>query len=226
MQVLKRLSYAQDLRFNELKPFAELENSQLTFHLKQLQKQNLIEKNNENAYRLSKKGKVYVNRIETETTQISKQGKISVLLICLLGNEKVLFYTRKRQPFYDHQGFPAGKVKAGEQVQIAAKRELYEETSLSGEPELFRIEHDLVYDEATGKLLADNYFYMFRVINPTGEITPNDEGIFEWIHINKINEYLQKPFSDFEEMKKLVAKAQNFDGNLEFDEVFEETNSF
>lgn len=227
MQMLQKLLFVTSLPFSSLKPFVEIENSQLTFHINQLIKLNLIEKDGQNHYRLTLKGKTFANQIETESSQLQRQGKISVLLVCFKENQKqVLFYTRKKQPYYNHQGFPAGKIRLGEPLLDAAKRELYEETKLTGDPELFRIEHNIVYNKQDACLLLDAYFYMFRVTNTQGTLEPNDEGTFEWIQINDVKSFLQKPFGKKEDLLKLLSEAQKFNGNLIFEEIIEETNDF
>ncbi|MCA9381466.1 NUDIX domain-containing protein [Candidatus Dojkabacteria bacterium] len=171
MQILKILLFNPKSKFTDLKFDENIENNQLTFHINQLIKDNHLVKNTDKTYSLTLTGKEYANRMDTDKVQSQKQGKIGAITCCIRENKKgdydFLLYTRKKQPFYDHQGFASGKVPYGQSVVESALRELKEEANLDADAgEVFMIEHHRVYHHETKELLEDKFFYFVRIVNP------------------------------------------------------------
>ena len=143
LRILRKLLFAESLRFSELKPDKEMENNRFDWHLKQLLNSGLVEKQSD-GYRLSMQGKKYCNKLDTDSDKIEMQAKLSAWLICMRntnGYNDFLLYTRKKHPFFGCQGFPSGKIKQGEKVIEAASRELKEETGLQGKADIIFLWH-------------------------------------------------------------------------------------
>ncbi|MBD3280506.1 NUDIX domain-containing protein [Candidatus Dojkabacteria bacterium] len=228
MGILRNLLFSDGLRYSEMKPGEDLENNQFDFHLKELMKQGLIKKNDK-LYQLTDKGKEYANTMDTDKIKVQKQAKIGAISVALRkidGEWEYLVYTRLKQPFYGSQGFPSGKVQWGELCKDASKREFNEETSLDGEPELYRIGHHLVFNKNSGELVEDKIFFFHRIINPEGELKSNEEGKFEWVKEKDLRKYLKKPFETAEVIISEALGAKNFDGVVGFYERIEHTDNF
>jgi 8-oxo-dGTP pyrophosphatase MutT (NUDIX family) len=227
--ILKKLLFADKLRYTQMKPDATIENNTFDFHVKQLFEMNLINKDG-NSYRLSSSGKEYANRIDTDTNKIEVQAKLSVWLCCLRerkGKVEVLIGTRLKQPFYGKQGFVTGKVKLGEGISEAAKRELKEETNLDGEPELILIKHYRVFDEQHTKLLEDKFMFLCKVQEPRGEIMNNNEVKLEWVALDEVKEKVTNPFEDIEQLLGILTViTESISGEVKFEEVEYLTASF
>src|SRR3989344_2695226 len=82
LRILKKLLFADGLRYTQIKPDPEMENNQFDFHLDQLIKERLVVKQN-GIYQLTSVGKEYANRMDTDQVVISKQAKISAW-ICVM----------------------------------------------------------------------------------------------------------------------------------------------
>lgn len=231
MEIMKKLLFSKSLSFSELRPNENIESNQLTFHLNQLIKQKLVKKNEDKTYSFTKMGKEYANQMDTDRKVVQKQGKVGAINCPMRVNEKgeleFLVYTRKKHPFYDHQGFASGKVPYGQSVMDTAKRELKEETNLTCDyAEIFMIEHHRVYDTRSLELLEDKYFYFVRFSNPQGELKPNEEGLFEWVKDSEFRDYITNPFEDLDRLIYIKNRIKDTKKSLTFEEIIHKTDSF
>lgn len=217
LQVLKKLLFAPSLRYTQMKPNVEMENNQFDFHLNQLIDSGYVERGNK-LYKLTNLGKEYAGRIDTEEVAVTKQSKISVWICCMRKN-KYLIGTRLKQPFYGCQGFMSGKVKYGEKIIDAAKRELGEETGMVGEPQIVSLKHFLVYDKTTNELVEDKIMVLCVVKNPEGKLKPHKEGKYEWVDQADLRKYITNPFEPIDEFLKYLYEASGFNGKVSFNEI-------
>ena len=106
LEILKKLLFADLVKYTDLKPDKEMENNKFDFHLDQLIEFGYVEKEDKK-YRLTAIGKEYANRIDTERVEVTRQAKIGVFICCIRENNgrEFLLITRKKQPFYKCKGF-------------------------------------------------------------------------------------------------------------------------
>lgn len=161
-------------RFNDLL-IDGLESEHMNYHLKKLLDLEFVEKHKER-YRLTDRGKEYSGMMDDEVDFIEKQPKTSVLLHVVRKNKKGevehLLSRRLRHPYYGKIGRLTGKVRFGETLEEAARRELYEETGLRAKMmSLEEVYHKMCYDE-NDIYLQDTLFYRFFVKNPYGQLIP------------------------------------------------------
>ena len=194
MQILKELVFKPWARFRDLNTL-DLTSDHFTFHLNRLVEAGLVAKNNQ-GYSLTPLGKEFAGRIDTETVEVQKQAKIGVIACGVRKQKKeeeYLVHTRLKEPFYSFQGFVTGKVKFGEEILVAAKREFEEETHLNGEPKLFAVCHYRHFSPDK-KLLKDQIFFATKILNPQGKLLPrHTEGQNQWVAYGNLKS-LPKPF--------------------------------
>ena len=115
----------QFARFRDMRP-PKVDTNLYSYHLKLLQKNGFVEKT-EAGYTLSKKGQIYVDRVNIKTVRLSTQPKIITMLVIQNGYGGILMYKKLRQPFIDQWTLPLGKVHNDDtSIQEAAKREVRE----------------------------------------------------------------------------------------------------
>lgn len=180
--ILKNLLLNKELRFAKLNS-DNFPNDQFNFHLKRLINLGIVAKRKDGPYYLTQEGKEYANRydVDGKELKLERQAKLGVLVICRDENGKYLAQERLKEPFYGYLGFITGKIKWGEKIFEAAKRELKEEAGLKADFVLSGIEHKIDYSK-NGKLLEDKYFYIIEGASVSGRFKKEfDSGRNYWL---------------------------------------------
>ncbi len=125
--ILSKLSEAKSARYSDLKQ-TNMEGNVFTYHLKKLVREGYVLQRNQ-IYLLSPKGKLFADRVSHTDFKERIQPKI-ITAIIIKNKNKYLLYKRKKQPFFDHVGFPYGKIHLDERIHDAAQRELKEKAAL------------------------------------------------------------------------------------------------
>ncbi|MFA6249923.1 MAG: NUDIX hydrolase [Candidatus Shapirobacteria bacterium] len=176
-QVLKTLLFKLQARFAELN-LTGLTTDLFSFHLRQLRNDKLIQKNGDGGYELTRVGKEFANRLDTESLNIEKQAKVAVLVMpqkTIKGKIYYLVQKRLKQPFFGYSGFLTGKVRWSETIGEAALRELREETGLTGRVRLRGVKHKMDYS-AGNEMLEDKFFFVFKADKLEGKLIEKFEG--------------------------------------------------
>lgn len=176
----------------------------------------------ESGYGLTAEGKDYANRMDIEETAVPKQAKIGVVMCWVrrgTDEDELLIYTRAKHPFFGCQGFMSAKIKYGESVLDAARRELMEEPGLEGDPVPVVLKHYRVYSADRSKVIEDKFQFFCRISNPIGEVRGSAEGTNEWVPYSLLDSYVQKPFVSKGEFWKNVAEVRDFSGMMQFEEI-------
>ena len=237
LKILEQMLFARALKYTDMKPEKDMENNVFQYHLDQLIELGHLAKT-DHLYTLTNSGKEYANRIDTEKTEFAMQAKLSAWICASRINKnkvQYLIYTRLKHPFYGCQGFTTGKIRFGETVIEAAKRELMEETSLIGKPKLVVIKHFRVFDnnkknlqiyaeggnlqgvrQPAETLLEDKFMFLCLVKDPKGKIISNKEGLHEWVNEDNLDKYITKPFESKEMFWQELNLAKKFNGHIQF----------
>ena len=189
MKILRHLLLSPSAGFAELQKQTELTSDHANFHIKKLLEVGYIEKNADDKYTLTRTGKEYSNRMDTDDNVIEKQPKISVALIIENDKGEFLAQQRLKQPYYGFWGRPTGKIRWGETMLEAAERELMEETGLTADLSVAGFYHKMDYEKETGDLLEDKIFVLIYGTDPKGQLIVDDEGHHnEWLTDNELHE--------------------------------------
>lgn len=204
ISILRELLFKPGARFSDLKK-VDVTNDHFSFHINHLLKEKLIEKT-DGKYFLTREGKEFANRMDTDSLKLEKQAKIAVALHAVrkIGKEReYLIHHRLKEPFYGWYGSHSGKTRWGETPLEAAKREFFEETGLTGEFILKGIVQYLHFHQ-DGRFLEDKYFWVFRVENTNGNLKEKVEGGENiWMTEQEFRK-LKNVFADFNSMSQTI----------------------
>lgn len=185
MKILREMLFAPSSTFASLQKVTGLTSDHATFHIKKLVEVGYIEKTAD-GYILTRDGKEYANRMDTDEAKIERQPKSSVLLIVENNEGKLLSQLRLKQPYYGFWGRQSGKLRWGEHLLEAAARELKEEAGLTADLQFAGIYHKMDYLKS-GELLEDKYFFVVYGTNPVGELIVDAEGHHnEWLTVEEL----------------------------------------
>jgi ADP-ribose pyrophosphatase YjhB (NUDIX family)/predicted transcriptional regulator len=211
MKILRHLLLSPSAGFAKLQKQTSLSSDHFNFHIKKLVEEGYIVKNEDEKYVLTRVGKEYANRMDTDDNVIEKQPKLSVALIIENDKGEFLAQQRLKQPFYGFWGRPTGKIRWGEKMIEAAERELLEETGLTAELSVGGFYHKMDYDKNSNDLLEDKIFILIYGKNPKGELIIDDEGHHnEWLR----DEDMAAKGKIFESVPEITAIALR--GNANF----------
>jgi ADP-ribose pyrophosphatase YjhB (NUDIX family) len=202
ISILRELLFKPNARFRDLKK-VDIENDHFSFHLKQLLKNGLIEKIN-GKYVLTIKGKEFANRMDTDELKLERQAKVAVALHPVRkrgGKTEHLVHRRLKEPFYGWYGSQSGKIRWGETPLETAKREMKEETGLTGRFTLKAIVH-YHHIHKNGKFLEDKYFWVYKVDQLKGKLKKKiEEGENIWMTETEYRK-LKNVFATVDEVKE------------------------
>lgn len=203
--ILRELLFHNGANFSSLNK-SGLTNDHFTFHINQLTKECIIEKK-KSKYYLTQKGKVFASKLDVDALVMERQATLSVAVTAkkkIKGKTHLLIQQRLKEPFYGYYGFINGKVRFGETSKETAKRELKEETGLTGDPEIFCVFHKM-RGPSKSAIKLDNLFFVYLTKNIKGTLKDTKEGKNFWFPEEKIKNL--KTFPGFNHLLDLVIKG-------------------
>lgn len=211
MAILRELLLAHSLSFSALATSTGLSSDHANFHIKQLIQSGFVRHVPKayGKYQLTRAGKEYANRMDTDDFTIEKQPKLSVVLVIVNEKGEHLQQERLKQPYYGYWGHPTGKIRWGETLEEAGTRELMEETGLTANLTPLGFYHKLDYDEH-GEFLEDKYLCLIYGTNPSGELKEYSDGQRNvWLSDEEF-EKKEKKFGNVQETARFVAAKDIF----------------
>lgn len=209
--ILRHLLFHPQVGFANLQRKTQLTSDHFAFHIKKLIDERYVQKL-EKGYGLTRKGKEYANRMDTDDHTIERQPKISIAITLerqsSSGEREFLFQQRKKNPYFDFWGRVGGKMRWGETVIEAAKRELKEETGLEAEFEYKLLYHKRDFDKTTKELLEDKIFLCVYSTDFKGELIESFEGgVNRWMTNEEFHRQ-PKRFVSVDDFQDLMDKGE------------------
>lgn len=208
--ILRELLFHTDAGYAALQKPTGLTSDHFNFHIGRLVELDLVEKVSRGRYRLTSRGKEYANRLDTDNSTIERQPKSAVILALSReqnGKTEYVFQQRLKNPYYGFWGLPSGKIRWGETILEAARRESLEETGLDGDFKIMGVYHEHATDKETGEILEDKIFFVVLGTNVHGAFQENFEGGHnEWLPFEEAQKKDKKFESFTQEIEILTAK--------------------
>jgi ADP-ribose pyrophosphatase YjhB (NUDIX family) len=152
--ILTKLSVTKWARFSEMRP-ANIDSNAYSYHLKLLQKQQLIEKHAEKGYRLSPTGMTQVDRMSTHELNFRLQPKIITMCLLYDENGKVLLLAKSKQPFIGAWTFASGKLHIEDgSARGAMIREIQERVAIDANETLTHVADAYINASISGQLVS------------------------------------------------------------------------
>jgi len=211
--IIRYLLFRPHAGFAELQKVTDLTSDHFTFHLHKLIEVGYLEKD-DTRYTLTSRGKEYANRMDTDENVIEKQPKVSVAITLerrnVSGEREFLFQQRKKNPYFDFWGRVGGKIRWGESILEAARRELKEETGLEADMEYKLLYHKRDFNKESGELLEDKIFLCVYGTNYRGELMEEFEaGVNKWMTIEEFHRQ-DKRFTSVDDFTQLMEDGEAF----------------
>ncbi|MEI6731373.1 MAG: NUDIX domain-containing protein [archaeon] len=203
-QILESLM-KKELTFSEILEKVNLrDHGQLNYHLGLIIEHDLMIKK-DGRYALTKMGEKMA--IYTEQFMMNEMYPISVVCVMVKNKEgKLLITKRSKKPYKGHWVFPGGKVRIGESMAEASKREIREETGL--EIEVDRVAGmypTIAYNRDEVSFHANLVAVKARVKNENHKIQLDESMVeYKFIHPSEIGKHEFIPSN--EPMIKDIAK--------------------
>jgi ADP-ribose pyrophosphatase YjhB (NUDIX family) len=118
-RILDLFLFSNKLKFNEIEKLVKIRSNKLAYHLKNLVKKNIINKEGE-YYSLSDASEYLIPYLS------EKKAPLPVVLIMIGNAKKCFLYIRKKRPYAGKLSLPGGRLILGENIDDAVKRIIQE----------------------------------------------------------------------------------------------------
>ncbi len=123
-KILELFLYKEKLKFNEIVKSLKLRSNKVSYHLKKLVKEGILEKS-QNHYLLSRTSEKLIPYLS------SKKSPLPIILIRIGDKNQVFLHKRRKRPFKGKLGLPGGRFLVGESISQAVKRIMKEKHNIN-----------------------------------------------------------------------------------------------
>ena len=186
LSTLKALQHATRARFSELMRVAGMQSDIFKFHIRKLQREGLIFKDQDGMYGLTAEGKNIAGRLDRQTRRQIEQPKSSMLMIVMLKDGRILAHKRLREPFYGFWGIASAPMLRGVPTVESARRELKKQTGIDAQFSVQGV-HRVIDKDSRGTILEDKLFAVtVAVLNEPVPPAPWPGGVSKWLHASEL----------------------------------------
>jgi ADP-ribose pyrophosphatase YjhB (NUDIX family) len=186
---LRTLPADAGLHFAEIN-VDSIPSDQFSYHLRQLQRNNLVVKRADGTYSLSAQGKSKAPLIAPHDMRLVSQGYVATRTVLVKQEAGQIYYLLQKRSVSPQQGAlttPGGKMMGGMAVEDAARHYMARQTNLTCTVQLKGMVHFM--DEYQNEMVQDRYFLVFLATDPEGELLeegPRGENL--WLTYDQIKD--------------------------------------
>jgi ADP-ribose pyrophosphatase YjhB (NUDIX family)/predicted transcriptional regulator len=163
--------------------------NEFTYYLNKLIEEGLIEKDENKLYSLTVKGKHLEAELDGSTGKKTQRPFVNLLLLAKKDNKYVI-YNRQKEPYFGMYGIPGAKLNFGETIEEGSRRELLEETGLTGNGKVITILNVKVFVDNVLQSHFSAYVVLFDKLE--GELIQNSiEGVYNFIDKGELKELIK-----------------------------------
>lgn len=209
-RIVRELFTREALRFAELNTL-HVPSDQFSYHLRQLQKLHIIQKDSDNRYELTPEGKTKAILLDKDSDKFIRQGFVALRVVVTRtvdGRTEHLMQQRTKVPFRGYYAEPGGKILFGENVLDAAHRNFEYETGLTADFEICGLVHykDIYQDI----IMQDKFFFVIKASNVKGKLkSEGSTGKNLWIEQDELLSH-PKAHAGINNIIKIAEKSQSF----------------
>lgn len=172
----------RQMKFNEIEKELGVRSNHLSYHLAELIRDGVFEKEGEN-YKLTKEGEKLIPAFAHLTGK--EEGPITIVASAVLNGGRICLLKRNKRPYMGYWSIPGGKLKLSESVRDAALREVKEETGLDCRfDKVSSVLHERVKDE--GMMKHAFVIFLCKLATEQTELKVSDEGGLEWFELSDL----------------------------------------
>ncbi len=123
-KILDLFLYNNSLKFNEIEKSLKIHSNKLSYHLKNLIKKNILEKQNQ-TYSVSEDSEYLIPYLS------NKKAILPVVLICIGNKSSCFLYQRTKRPYKNKLSLPGGRILIGESIKKAVLRIMKEKFNIN-----------------------------------------------------------------------------------------------
>lgn len=122
-KILDLFLFSNKLKFNEIEKQLKIRSNKLAYHIKNLVKKGILNKNGED-YSLTETSEHLIPYLS------ERKAVLPVLLIMIGNKDKCFLFLRKKRPYSGKLSLPGGRLLIGESIEEATKRIMKEKFSV------------------------------------------------------------------------------------------------
>ncbi len=170
------------LKFNEIEKSLKIRSNMVAYHLEQMRKENLIEKNKE-YYLLTKDAEKYIPIFSQLRGQ--ELSPLPVILVAVMHNDKILLMKRNKRPYKDYWGMIGGKMHMDESFKEVSIRKVTEKSALETKfISINAVLHERVHDSS----VKHSFILFFTKVNSEKiRFKETASGKLKWFDIKKLD---------------------------------------
>ncbi|MFZ2545250.1 MAG: NUDIX domain-containing protein [Candidatus Saccharimonadales bacterium] len=215
-EILISLAYQSPQRFSQLQP-SRIPNNTFSYHLKKLIEAGYITLI-DGGYVATRKA---LKTLQFDGSKAKRTGSPALITLIYITNSenKILLLKRNNRPFVDWYGIPSGLVHNGEELGLAAQREMYEKTNINASSLSFSGVLDFKYLEKDSKDLfvhavAFIYKHEIKGVGVELEGLKTKYGTLHWSNLKSTKMVLP----EVHYVRKIIEDKTDFLESVDFEE--------